>query len=200
MSMGRIAAAAALCALLLATACDKLPGASRPQFHGVDVTGMEAGKALVLEDFNGKTRTLADFRGKVVLVVFGYTSCPDVCPTTLQDYAQAMKRLGDDASHVQLLFITVDPARDTAALLREYVPAFDPRFLGLRGDEKAIERVTQDFHVYAQAHPAKPGEPYSVDHASQVFAFDPQGRLRLVIPASTKPDDIASDLRILLAS
>lgn len=200
MNAGRTVAAAALCALLLSTACDKLPGASKPQFHAVDVTGMEAGKALVLQDFNGKTRTLADFRGKVVLVVFGYTSCPDVCPTTLQDYAQAMKRLGDEASRVQLLFVTVDPARDTAALLRQYVPAFDPSFLGLRGDDKAIERVTQDFHVYAQAHPTKPGEPYSVDHASQVFAFDPEGRLRLVIPASTKPDDIASDLRTLLES
>jgi protein SCO1/2 len=199
-SAGRFFAAAALCALLLASACDQLPGASKPQFHGVDVTGLDTGKSLVLEDFNGKTRTLADFRGKVVLVTFGYTSCPDVCPTTLQDYAQAMKRLGDDASRVQLLFITVDPARDTEQRLRAYVPAFDPRFLGLRGDEKAIERVTQDFHVYAQAHPGKPGEPYTVDHASQVFAFDPQGRLRLMIPASTKPDDIASDLRILLRS
>jgi protein SCO1/2 len=197
----RAIAAAALCALLLATAaCDKLFGPSRPAFHGVDVTGMEAGEALRLADFNGKMRTLADFRGKVVLVEFGYTQCPDVCPTTLHDYAQAMKMLGDDASRVQLLFVTVDPKRDTPEVLREYVPAFDPRFLGLRGDEAEIERVTKDFHVYAQARPGKTPESYTVDHASQVFAFDPEGRLRLMFPAGMKPEDIASDVRALLAS
>ncbi|HSN19199.1 MAG TPA: SCO family protein [Usitatibacter sp.] len=201
MNAARLLAAAALCALLVSAAgCEKLFGPPKTPFHGVDVTGMEAGQSLQLEDFNGKMRTLADFRGKVVLVVFGYTQCPDVCPTTLQDYAQAMKKLGADASRVQLLFITVDPKRDTAQLLREYVPAFDPRFLGLRGDEKAIERVTQDFHVYAAARPGKTPESYTVDHASQVFAFDPEGRLRVMIPAGTKPEDIASDLRALLAS
>ena len=201
MRAARVPAAAALCALLLSTAaCDKLFAPPKPPFHGVDVTGMDAGKSLRLEDFNGKVRTLEDFRGKVVLVEFGYTQCPDVCPTTLHDYAQAMKRLGADASRVQLLFITVDPGRDTAQLLREYVPAFDPRFLGLRGDQKQIEEVTRDFHVYAQVRPGKTPQSYTVDHASQVFAFDPQGRLRLMIPAATKPDDIAADIRTLLAS
>jgi protein SCO1/2 len=196
----RFPAAAALCALLLATAgCDKLFAPPKSPFHGVDVTGMEAGE-LRLTDFNGKPRTLADFRGKVVAVMFGYTQCPDVCPTTLSDYASAMKKLGADASQVQVLFVTVDPKRDTAELLREYVPAFDPRFLGLRGDAQATARVTQDFHIYAQERPGKTPESYTVDHASQVFVFDRAGKLRLMIPAGTAPADIASDLQILLNS
>ena len=195
----RLLAAAALAALALAAAgCDKLFAPPKSPFHGVDVTGMDAGGALDLEDFNGKRRTLADFRGKVVALTFGYTQCPDVCPTTLHDYAEAMRKLGNEASQVQFLFVTVDPKRDTAELLREYVPAFDPRFLGLRGDAAAIERVTKDFHVYAEARPGKTADTYTVDHASQVFVFDRQGRLRLMIPAGTSPADIASDLRVLL--
>lgn len=201
MSARRLRAAAALAALLLATAaCDKLFAPPRSPFHGVDVTGMEAGGELRLVDFNGKPRSLADFRGKVVAVMFGYTQCPDVCPTTLSDYAAAMKKLGNDAAQVQVLFVTVDPKRDTAELLREYVPAFDPRFLGLRGDAEAIARVTQDFHVYAQERPGRTPDSYTVDHASQVFVFDRSGRLRLMIPAATPPADIASDLRVLLDS
>jgi protein SCO1/2 len=197
----RFLAAAALCALLLATAgCDKLFTPPKSPFHGVDVTGMEAGGSLQLTDFNGKPRSLADFRGKVVAVAFGYTQCPDVCPTTLSDYATAMKKLGDNASQVQLLFVTVDPKRDTAELLREYVPAFDPRFLGLRGDAQATTRVMQDFHIYAQERPGKTPESYTVDHASQVFVFDRAGKLRLMIPAGTPPADIASDLQVLLNS
>lgn len=201
MSAGRTLAAAALCALLLgASACDKLLGPQKPPFHGTDITGMEAGKALRLEDAGGKPRTLADFRGKVVALTFGYTQCPDVCPTTLHDWALAMKSLGPDASRVQVLFVTVDPARDTADRLREYVTAFDPRFVGLRGDEKAIDAAKRDFHVYAEARPGKTPGSYTVDHPSQVFVFDPRGRLRLMEAAGTSPADIASDVRALLAS
>lgn len=200
MNVRRAILAAALAGLVLATAgCDKLTGASKAQFHGVDVTGTEAGGNLRLDDFDGKPRTIGDFRGKVVLVEFGYTSCPDVCPTTLHDYAVAMKKLGADAARVQLLFVTVDPKRDTPERLREYVRAFDPGFIGLRGDEAATEAATRDFHVYAKAEPADASGNYAVEHASQVFAFDPQGRLRLMIPAGTKPDDIASDLKALLS-
>ncbi len=201
MNARRLFVAAALCALLFSTAgCEKLFGPRKPPFHGVDVTGMEAGQALRLDDTEGRRRTLADFRGKVVAVTFGYTQCPDVCPTTLHDWAEATKKLGADGSRVQLLFVTVDPARDTAARLGEYVHAFDPRFVGLRGDEKAIDNVKQDFRIYAEVRPGKTPDSYTVDHASQVFVFDPAGKLRLMEPAGTSPDDIASDVRALLAS
>ena len=201
MSAGRALAAAALCALLLAASgCEKLLGPQKPPFHGTDVTGMDSGNALRLDDSDGKPRTLADFRGKVVAVEFGYTSCPDVCPTTLHEWAEAMKKLGADASRVQLLFVTVDPARDTAERLREYVRAFDPRFLALRGDPKATAAAMKDFHVYAEVQPGKAPDAYTVNHSSQVFVFDPSGRLRLIEPAGTSPGDIASDVRALLAS
>jgi protein SCO1/2 len=195
----RVLATLALAALLLALAgCDKLFSPPKTPFHGVDVTGLDAGSALRLPDFDGNLRSLADFRGKLVIVDFGYTQCPDVCPTTLHDYAQALKALGADASQVQFLFVTVDPRRDTPKLLKEYVPAFDPRFIALRGDAEATARVTKDFKVYAEERPGKTPESYTVDHSSQVFVFDRQGRLRLMIPAGTAPADIASDLRVLL--
>lgn len=201
MSSRRFAIAAALCALAVSlAACDKLFGPQKPPFHGVDVTGTDAGTGLRLQDPEGRSRTVGDFRGKVVAVTFGYTQCPDVCPTTLHDWAEAMKKLGADASRVQFLFVTVDPQRDTAERLREYTRAFDPRFIGLRGDEKSIEKATRDFHVYAEVHPGKPGESYTVDHASQVFVFDPEGKLRLMEPAGSTPENIASDVRALLAS
>lgn len=195
-------ASAALAAtmLLLAAGCDKPFALPKSPFNGVDVTGSNVGGELRLTDYNGQPRSLADFKGKVVAVMFGYTQCPDVCPTTLSEFAGALKQLGADASRVQVLFVTVDPKRDTAELLREYVPAFNPTFLGLRGDAQATARATQDFHVYAQVRPGKTPDSYTVDHSSQVFVFDPQGRLRLMIPTGTAPSAIASDLRILLNS
>ena len=200
MRAARAIAIAAVAALLAASACDKLRGPAPTPFHGMDVTGMQAGTSLRLPDFDGKLRSLEDFRGKVVAVVFGYTQCPDVCPTTLADWAGAMKKLGADASRVQLLFVTVDPDRDTPQVLKEYVPAFDPRFLGLRGDAAAVTRVAQDFHVFAQVRPGKAPRTYEVDHSTQVFVFDPAGRLRLMVPAGTSSADIASDVRVLLDS
>ena len=188
---------AALAALLLATAaCDKLSPPRSP-FHGTDVTGLEI-PGLQLTDPAGQVRSLAEFRNKLVVVIFGYTQCPDVCPTTLRDYAQAMKVLGNDASQVQVLFVTVDPKRDTAELLREYVGAFDPRFIGLRGDADALARVVRDFHIYVDTHAGRTPGSYTVDHSSQVFVFDRQGKLRLMINAGTPSADIASDLRVLL--
>ena len=194
------AAALAATVLLLASGCDKPFALPKNPFNGVDVTGTDVGGELHLTDFNGKARSLADFRGKVVAVMFGYTQCPDVCPTTLAEFAGAMKQLGDAAARVQVLFVTVDPKRDTAELLREYVPAFYPTFLGLRGDAQATARATQDFHVYVQMLPGKTPDSYTVDHSSQVFIFDPKGRLRLMIPSGSAPSAIASDLRILLDS
>jgi protein SCO1/2 len=188
---------AALAALLLATAgCDKL-SAPRSPFHGTDVTGLDI-PGLQLADSSGRARSLAEFRNKVVVVIFGYTQCPDVCPTTLHDYADAMKALGKDASQVQVLFVTVDPKRDTAELLRQYVGAFDPRFIGLRGDAAATDRVAKDFHIYVAEHPGRTADSYTVDHSSQVFVFDRAGKPRLMINAGTPSADIASDLRVLL--
>jgi protein SCO1/2 len=188
-----------LACVALAAGCDKLYGTKTP-FKAIDVTGAPMGGELRLTDHNGTPRTLADFRGKVVLVNFGYTQCPDVCPTTLADLASAMKRLGADASQVQVLFVTVDPKRDKPELLRQYLPAFDPTFLGLYGDAQATSKVTRDFKVYSQERPGKTPDTYTVDHAAQTFVYDRQGKLRLVMGYGMAPDAIASDVRILLNS
>jgi protein SCO1 len=196
-SLASRAAAAVACAVL-AVGCGKL--SSSTPFKAIDVTGAPMGGELKLTDHNGKPRTLADFRGKVVLVNFGYTQCPDVCPTTLADLASAMKKLGADAAQVQVLFVTVDPKRDKPELLREYLPAFDSSFLGLYGDAEATSKVTRDFKIYAQERPGKTLATYTVDHAAQTFAFDRQGKLRLVMGYGMAPEAIASDVRILLNS
>ena len=188
-----------VCAIAFLAACDKV-FAPKSLFQGIDVTGSQMGGELKLLDHNGKPRTLADFRGKVVVVVFGYTQCPDVCPTTLAELSSAVKKLGPDGTRVQVLFVTVDPRRDTAELLRQYVPAFHPDFLGLRGDAAATSQVTKDFHVYAQERAGKTSDGYTVDHSAQTFAFDREGRLRLVFGYGLAPDAMASDLRILLNS
>jgi protein SCO1/2 len=133
-------------------------------------------------------------------VNFGYTQCPDVCPTTLADLASAVRKLGPDGSRVQVLFVTVDPKRDNAQLLKNYVGAFDPRFLGLRGDAAATAAATKEFRVFAAEREGKTAESYTVEHSAQTFAFDPEGRLRLVIAYGAAPEDIAADLRLLLNS
>jgi protein SCO1/2 len=190
-------AAAAILIAALAIGCDKLGGAKSP-FKSIDVTGAPMGGELRLTDHNGKPRSLADFRGKVVLVNFGYTQCPDVCPTTLADLASAMKKLGPEATQVQVLFVTVDPKRDKPELLREYLPAFDKSFLGLYGDADATKKVENDFKIYAAERPGKTPDTYTVDHAAQTFVFDKQGKLRLVMGYGMAPEAIASDVRVLL--
>jgi protein SCO1 len=182
-------------AALVAAGCDSQQ--STP-FNGIDVTGKSLGGPLALNDFDGKPRTLADFRGKVVVITFGYTQCPDVCPTTLQDLNAAVKKLGPDASRVQVLFVTVDPKRDKPELLREYVPAFNPAFIGLYGDDAATKKAESDFKVYSEEVPGKTRDTYTVNHSAQIFAFDPQGRVRLMFGPDFKPDAMAADLRLLL--
>jgi protein SCO1/2 len=182
-----------LAALLLA-ACE----AGGPKVAASDVTGSAFGRDFALQDPDGRERTLADFRGKAVVLFFGYTQCPDVCPTTLATLAETMKRLGPDADRVQVLFVTVDPERDTAALLRQYVPAFDRRFLGLRGDAAATARTAKEFKViYEKVPGATPGS-YTMDHSAGSYVFDPQGRLRLYVANGQGPDVFAHDLRELL--
>ena len=185
-----------LAVLVLAAAiagCDSKP--SSP-FKGIDVTGASLGGDLRLTDHNGRARTLSDFRGKVVAVSFGYTQCPDVCPTTLSDWNKALKLLGPDAGRVQVLFVTVDPARDKPELLREYVPAFNPTFLGLYGNEAATKKAEDDFKLYARVD--RESGKYTVEHDARTYVFDTNGRIRLLEAPGTPPAVIASDLRVLL--
>jgi len=196
----RVALAVLVAATMLgSTGCDKL-GPSGAPFKTVDVTGGGMGGEIRLTGHDGKPRSLADFKGKVVVLSFGFTHCPDVCPTTLADLAAAMKALGQDAKSVQVLFVTVDPKRDTQTLLSQYVPAFDPSFLGLYGDEAAVTKVTKDFHVFVQQRAGKGADDYAVDHSAQIFVLDREGRVRLMMPPGTPPKDIASDVKVLLNS
>lgn len=166
-------------------------------FHASEVGANLAGADFKLTDHNGTPRTLADFRGKVVLLFFGYTHCPDVCPTTMADLAQVMGKLGKEAGRVQVLFVTVDPARDTRELLAQYVPAFHPAFLGLSGDVKATAQVARAFNVVYQKQPTSSG--YNVDHSAGTFLIDTAGKVRLLAPYGQRADWLEQDIRLLLA-
>ena len=179
--------------------CDRITGSnSAPTFHFTDITGAEFARKLDLPDVDGNPRSLADWKGKVTVVFFGYTQCPDVCPTTLAALAEAMKDLGPDADRVQVLFITVDPDRDTPALLAQYVPAFDRRFLGLYGDAEATARTAKEFKIIYQKVPGSSVGTYTMDHSAGTYVFDPQGRLRLYVANGQGADVFAHDLRELL--
>ena len=168
-------------------------------FVNTDITGIEYARDFKLTDHNGTPRTLADFKGKAVLVFFGYTQCPDVCPTTMAEMAAVMQKLGKDADRLQVLFITLDPDRDTQALLSQYVPAFDKRFLGLRGDAAATAKVAKDFKVFYQKVPGKDPGNYTIDHTAGSYVFDPQGRTRLFVRHGQGPEPIVHDIKLLLA-
>jgi protein SCO1/2 len=172
----------------------------KQSFKNVDITGSKAfGTDFNLLDPDGKVRTLADFKGKAVVVFFGYTQCPDVCPTTLTEMQQVMTLLGPKADKVQVLFVTVDPERDSASILKQYVPAFDSRFLGLRpADEAALEKVAKDFKIYYKKVPGMTPGSYTMDHTAGSYAFDPQGQLRLYIKHAQGAETLAQDLKELL--
>lgn len=172
---------------------------AKTSFKNTDLTGLNYGNDFSLTDHNGKMRTLADFKGKAVIVFFGFTHCPDVCPTTLAELATVMKELGRDADKVQVLFVTVDPARDTPELLAKYVPAFDSRFLGMVGDEAATQKVAKDFKAFYQKVPGKTPGSYTVDHTAGSYVFDPQGRIRLFIRHGQGTEPIVHDLKLLLS-
>ena len=193
MNLFRIGCIAAL--LVILTACSP-----KPEFKNIDITGSTAfGKDFSLVDPDGKVRTLADFKGKVVVMFFGYTQCPDVCPTTLTEMQQVMTLLGPQSDKVQVLFVTVDPARDTDVILKQYVPAFDPRFLGLRpANEAGLEKVTKDFKIYCKKVPGSSPGSYTIDHTAGSYAFDPEGHLRLYIKHAQGPETLAHDLKELL--
>lgn len=177
------------------TGCDWPP--KPPEFNLSDVTGAEFARDFRLTDHAGKPRSLADFKGKVVVVFFGYTHCPDACPTTMGELALTMKELGKDADRLQVLFITVDPERDTPAVLSKYVPAFHPAFLGLYGDAEATTRTAKEFKVFFQKRPLPDGG-YSVDHSAGSYIFDTAGRVRLFAQYGAGAQPLLHDIRLLL--
>jgi len=173
-------------------------GPSGPRFNSTDITGADYGKDFRLTDHNGKVRTLGDFKGRVVVMFFGYTHCPDVCPTTMAEMRQVLEKLGEDGKKVQVIFVSVDPERDTPALLAQYVPAFDPGFLGMVTDLENTQKTAKDFKVFFQKVKGKTPDNYSMDHTAGSYVFDPQGRLRLFVRHGQGPALIAHDLRQLL--
>lgn len=181
--------------VLILSGCEE-PRLPSP-FHAADVGARLNAADFKLTDHNGVARTLNDFHGKVVLLFFGYVHCPDVCPTTMADLAQVMGRLGKDANRVQILFVTVDPERDTPQLLAQYVPAFHPSFLGLYGDAKATAEVARSFDVSYQKQATKSG--YNVDHSAGTYLIDTAGRVRLIAPYGQRADWFEQDIRLLLA-
>ena len=186
--------AAPLLALGLLAAC----APSEPAFKSTDITGADYGKHFALTDHHGQPRTLADFKGKVVTIFFGYTQCPDVCPTALSGMSEVMRQLGPDGDRLQVLFITVDPERDTPALLAEYVPVFDKRFLGLYGTPDKIAEIAKDFRVFYRKSGDLAGH-YTIDHSAGTYVFDPEGRLRLYMRHAEDPALMAADIKALLA-
>jgi protein SCO1/2 len=183
---------------LLLSGCDKV-GSRAPVFQNTDLTGLDYAKDFALTDHNGKPRTLADFKGKVVVMFFGYTQCPDVCPTTMVEMANVVKELGPAGKDVQVLFVTIDPERDTPALLKQYVPAFNPTFLGLYGDAAATARTAKEFKVYYAKVPGATPDAYSMDHTAGSYVFDRNGKLRLFLRHGKGAASIVPDLRQLLS-
>jgi protein SCO1/2 len=189
---------AALVSVSLA-GCDKLSFAKAPSFQNTDVTGLDYAKGFTLTDQNGKKRTLADFKGKVVVVFFGYTQCPDVCPTTMAEMASVVKELGPKADQVQVLFITLDPERDTRELLASYVPQFDKRFLGLYGTPDETARVAKEFKVFYNKVPGSEPGSYSIDHTAGSYVFDRDGKIRLFVRHGQGAAPLVHDIRQLLS-
>ena len=189
----RAGIAALVFASSLLAGCDEAA-----KFRGTDITGVEYGRSFALSDHKGVPRTLEDFRGKVVVLFFGYVYCPDVCPTTLAELAQVIQALGPDGERVQVLFITLDPERDTAELLGQYVAAFDPRFIALRGDVEATRRVAAEFKIFYEKRAGATPDSYSVDHSAQAYVIDPAGRLRLFVRHNRMAGDLPDDIRLLL--
>jgi protein SCO1 len=171
---------------------------SKPQFKSVDLTGADYAKDFQLPDANGQQRSLKDFKGKAVVVFFGYTQCPDVCPTTMTELAQAKKLLGADGAKVQGVFITVDPERDTPEVLKGYMANFDPAFVALRGTPEQVAATAKDFKVFFKKVDGKTPGSYTMDHSAASYVYDPQGRLRLYTRYGTGPQALADDLKLLL--
>ena len=187
------------CVLVLGACDPKGVPVPKTVFANTDITGLDYGKDFALTDHNGKARTIADFRGKLVFIFFGYTHCPDICPTTLSEMAGIMKSLGPDADKLQVLFVTLDPERDTPEVMAGYVPAFHPEFLGLYGDQPTTEKVARAFKIFLQRVPGADGKSYTIDHTAGSYVFDTKGRLRLFVRHGQGGDSLLNDLKSLLS-
>lgn len=187
--------------VVAALAIFALAGCSRggPSFKNTDITGASYANRIDLPDYDGKRRTLADFKGKVTTVFFGYTQCPDVCPTTLAEMKSVLEALGSSAKDVQVLFVTVDPERDTPELLKAYVTGFDPSFIALRGSPEETAATAKDFKVFFQKVAGKTPDSYTIDHTAGTYVFDRAGRIRLFVRHGQGTEPIVADLKTLLA-
>ena len=174
------------------------PNQPKQSFVGTDITGADFSQTFHLTDHMGKPRVMDDFKGKAIILFFGYTHCPDVCPTTMTDLKNAMKLLGSKADEVQVLFITLDPARDTQVVLAQFVPSFDQRFIGLRGDEKQTADTIAIYKIYAKKVEVAGKSDYTLDHSAGIYVYDKTGAIRLYINYGEKPAEIASDIKQLL--
>jgi protein SCO1/2 len=184
-----------LAAASLVAACGK----SKPQFNAIDLTGAEYGRDFHLPDADGRMRSMADFKGKVVALFFGYTQCPDACPTTLTELAEAKKQLGAEGAKLQVVFITVDPERDTPQVLKAYMANFDPTFIALRpSSPEQLAQVAKDFKVYYKKAEGGDAKNYTMDHTAATYVFDPEGQLRLYARYGSGPQALAADFRKLL--
>jgi protein SCO1/2 len=194
----RLILAGALAALLAAVgACDRA-GPAKPAFHAIDITGADYARRLDLPDTEGRVRTLAEFNGKVTVVFFGYTQCPDVCPTTMVELAGVKKALGADGARIQVVFVTLDPERDTPELLRAYVQNFGPDFIALRGTPEQTKALAKEFKVYYGKVPGSSEGSYTLDHTAGSYVFDASGRVRLFTRYGGGADALQQDLRLLL--
>ncbi len=184
-----------LTALLLLTACHP---PEKVAFTNTDISGAPYANSFSLPDSTGKVRQLSDFKGKVVVMFFGYTQCPDVCPTTMAELETVMQKLGAASDQVQVIFVSLDPERDTPALLGQYVPSFDKRFLGLVGDLTQTAQIAKDFKIFYEKVPGKTPQSYSLDHSAGSYVFDKLGHVRLFVRFNQGPDPIVHDLQLLL--
>lgn len=181
--------------ILLLSACNQN---TKLDFKNTDITGLGYATDFHLPDSDGKMRQLADFKGKVVVLFFGYTQCPDVCPTTMAELSTVMKELGPKSDQVQVIFVSLDPERDTKQILAQYVPAFDKRFLGLVGDKAQTEKIANDFKIFYEKVPGKTPGSYTLDHSAGSYVFDKQGQVRLFVRFNQGSEPIVHDLKLLL--
>lgn len=190
---------ATLCIALALGGCQQQAPGSGLAFKNTDLTGLAYAQGFSLNDHTGKPVTLESYKGKTVVIFFGYTQCPDVCPTTMAEMAGVMKELGPQADQVQVLFITLDPARDTKELLAQYAPTFDPRFIGLYGTPEQTAAVAKEFKVIYNKVEGKTPDSYTIDHTAGSYVFDKNGKIRLFLRHGQGPAPIAHDLKLLLS-